>query len=112
MSVAARMSKRRSNPASSRVEPSSIGPLCVPSTTDELSKPGLVIEPAAQSPIPLAGFFAAGEIGTIGEESFVHGHTACLALFSDRQSGAQERLVISEDRRHVGGANATLEPVH
>jgi small ligand-binding sensory domain FIST len=50
---------------------------------EELSKPGLVIDPAAESPIPLAGFFAAGEIGPIGDESFVHGHTACLALFRD-----------------------------
>ncbi len=32
------------------------------------------------SPFPLAGFFAAGEIGPIGNQSFVHGHTACLAL--------------------------------
>jgi small ligand-binding sensory domain FIST len=31
--------------------------------------------------IPLAGFFAAGEIGPIGEHSFLHGHTACLAVF-------------------------------
>lgn len=30
---------------------------------------------------PLAGFFAAGEIGPIGDRSFVHGHTASLALF-------------------------------
>jgi small ligand-binding sensory domain FIST len=30
--------------------------------------------------IPLAGFFAAGEIGPIGNQSFVHGHTASLAL--------------------------------
>jgi small ligand-binding sensory domain FIST len=30
--------------------------------------------------IPLAGFFAAGEIGPIGNQSFVHGHTAGLAL--------------------------------
>ena len=29
---------------------------------------------------PLAGFFAAGEIGPVGDRSFVHGHTACLAL--------------------------------
>ena len=32
-------------------------------------------------PIPLAGFFAAGEIGPIGKENFVHGFTASLALF-------------------------------
>lgn len=30
---------------------------------------------------PLAGFFAAGEIGPIGASSFLHGHTASLALF-------------------------------
>ncbi len=34
--------------------------------------------------IPLAGFFAAGEIGPIGARSFVHGHTAVLALFRSR----------------------------
>lgn len=31
--------------------------------------------------LPLAGFFAAGEIGPIGGRSFVHGHTASVALF-------------------------------
>ncbi len=30
---------------------------------------------------PLAGFFAAGEIGPIGEASYVHGHTASLMVF-------------------------------
>lgn len=32
--------------------------------------------------IPLAGFFAQGEIGPIGGKNFVHGFTASLALFS------------------------------
>jgi small ligand-binding sensory domain FIST len=32
-------------------------------------------------PMPMAGFFGAGEIGPIGPESYLHGHTACLALF-------------------------------
>lgn len=32
-------------------------------------------------PMPLAGFFAAGEIGPVGDQVFVHGQTACLALF-------------------------------
>jgi small ligand-binding sensory domain FIST len=50
---------------------------------EELSKPGIVFEPGADTPVPLAGFFAAGEIGPIGDESFVHGQTACLALFRD-----------------------------
>lgn len=30
---------------------------------------------------PVAGFFASGEIGPIGEESFLHGHTASVAIF-------------------------------
>ncbi len=34
-------------------------------------------------PLPLAGFFAQGEIGPIGEKNFVHGFTASLALFSE-----------------------------
>ncbi|HRP62313.1 MAG TPA: FIST N-terminal domain-containing protein [Phycisphaerales bacterium] len=33
------------------------------------------------SGVPTAGFFAAGEIGPIGDASFLHGHTASLALF-------------------------------
>jgi small ligand-binding sensory domain FIST len=36
--------------------------------------------------IPLAGFFAQGEIGPIARKNFVHGFTASLAVF-----GAQER---------------------
>jgi small ligand-binding sensory domain FIST len=31
--------------------------------------------------IPIAGFFAAGEIGPVGNRNFVHGHTAVLAMF-------------------------------
>jgi small ligand-binding sensory domain FIST len=31
--------------------------------------------------IPVAGFFAAGEMGPVGERNYVHGHTAALALF-------------------------------
>ena len=31
--------------------------------------------------LPLAGFFAAGEIGPVGGQSFLHGHTACVVLF-------------------------------
>ena len=33
-------------------------------------------------PIPVAGFFAMGEIGPIGGQNFVHGFTASVALFS------------------------------
>jgi small ligand-binding sensory domain FIST len=32
--------------------------------------------------IPVAGFFAAGEIGPVGGQSFVHGFTATVALFA------------------------------
>lgn len=32
-------------------------------------------------PVPLAGFFAGGEFGPVGPNNYVHGHTACLALF-------------------------------
>jgi small ligand-binding sensory domain FIST len=31
--------------------------------------------------IHLAGLFCAGEIGPIGRENFLHGHTASLVLF-------------------------------
>lgn len=36
--------------------------------------------------IPLAGFFARGELGPIGRRSFIHGFTASLALFEDSAS--------------------------
>jgi small ligand-binding sensory domain FIST len=35
-------------------------------------------------PIPIAGFFAQGEIGPIGNRNFLHGYTASLALFAER----------------------------
>lgn len=31
--------------------------------------------------VPLAGFFAMGELGPVGGRSFIHGHTASMALF-------------------------------
>ena len=40
---------------------------------------------APERPFPLAGFFAAGEIGPIGASSFLHGHTASLALFRPKR---------------------------
>ena len=33
--------------------------------------------------IPLAGFFAQGEIGPIGGQNFIHGFTASVALFEE-----------------------------
>ena len=35
------------------------------------------------SDLPLAGLFAQGEIGPVGGRSFIHGFTACLALFQE-----------------------------
>lgn len=36
--------------------------------------------------VPMAGFFAGGEIGPVGDRSYVHGHTASVALFRARGS--------------------------
>jgi small ligand-binding sensory domain FIST len=36
---------------------------------------------AALPGLPLAGFFAMGELGPVGGKSFIHGHTASLVLF-------------------------------
>jgi small ligand-binding sensory domain FIST len=33
--------------------------------------------------VPVAGFFAAGEIGPIGGQNFLHGHTASLVIFRE-----------------------------
>jgi small ligand-binding sensory domain FIST len=38
---------------------------------------------SALGPLPLAGFFANGELGPIGGKNFIHGYTASLALFDD-----------------------------
>jgi small ligand-binding sensory domain FIST len=35
----------------------------------------------AFGPLPLAGFFAQGELGPIGQQNFVHGFTASIGLF-------------------------------
>jgi small ligand-binding sensory domain FIST len=34
-------------------------------------------------PVPLAGFFAQGELGPIGGQNFIHGFTASVALFEE-----------------------------
>jgi small ligand-binding sensory domain FIST len=36
-------------------------------------------------PLGLAGFFCNGEIGPVGEKSFLHGYTASVALFVQKQ---------------------------
>jgi len=37
--------------------------------------------------VPMAGFFAQGEIGPVGGRNFVHGYTASMALFAEPGSG-------------------------
>lgn len=37
-------------------------------------------------PIPIAGFFAQGEVGPVGGRNFLHGYTASLALFAERDT--------------------------
>lgn len=34
--------------------------------------------------LPVAGFFAGGEIGPVGGKNFIHGYTASVALFADK----------------------------
>lgn len=48
-----------------------------------LAPVGVAGKGAAAPPLPLAGFFAAGEIGPVGDGVFLHGHTACAALFRE-----------------------------
>ncbi len=37
-------------------------------------------------PAPVAGFFAGGEIGPVGNQVYLHGHTASVAIFRERPS--------------------------
>lgn len=40
-------------------------------------------------PLPLAGFFCAGELGPVGSQNFVHAFTASLALFEPEGRGSR-----------------------
>lgn len=42
---------------------------------------------AGDDALPMAGCFAAGEIGPVGGESFLHGQTACVVLFREWDGG-------------------------
>ncbi len=57
---------------------------------EDAAKAGYPITPSATRtsgrPLQLAGFFAAGEIGPVNDEVFVHGQTACLALFREAEA--------------------------
>lgn len=56
-----------------------------PEAGERLAKPGAPFRETSTTPpsrrLPLAGCFAAGEIGPIGGQTFLHGHTASLAIF-------------------------------
>jgi len=46
---------------------------------EQRAKGGKIIRPVTG--FPLTGYFAAGEIGPVGDGVFLHGHTACAVLF-------------------------------
>ncbi len=46
-----------------------------------------VLRTSQDEPLPLAGFFAAGEFGPVGNRSFLHGHTASLVLLRPHRRG-------------------------
>lgn len=54
--------------------------LPAPEAGERVSKGGTPVGENTKAP-PLAGFFAAGEIGPVGDGVFLHGHTACAAVF-------------------------------
>jgi len=55
---------------------------------EQAAKTGRAIQVPPENLVPLAGMFAAGELGPIGGETFLHGHSACLALFRAEEPGA------------------------
>jgi small ligand-binding sensory domain FIST len=60
---------------------------------EQLAKPGSMILPgtgtstawSSSTTFPLAGFFASGEIGPVGTDSYLHGNTACVAMFREKK---------------------------
>jgi len=51
-----------------------------PTPAEDLGTP--MANPDVDS-LPIAGCFAAGEIGPVGHESYLHGQTACVVLFRE-----------------------------
>lgn len=47
----------------------------------EQAKGGRVVSTGDGSTVPMAGCFAAGEIGPVGDQSYLHGHSACAVMF-------------------------------
>src|SRR5262245_58057174 len=48
------------------------------------------LQSALGSAVPVAGFFAAGEIGPVGEQNFLHGHTVSIAIVRGKSAGIPE----------------------
>jgi len=46
------------------------------------------LQSALGNAVPVAGFFAAGEIGPVGEENFLHGHTVSIAIVRGKSAGS------------------------
>jgi small ligand-binding sensory domain FIST len=42
--------------------------------------------------VPVAGFFANGELGPVGKRNFVHGFTASVLLVREAQSGGRSAV--------------------
>lgn len=60
----------------------------------ELAKSGQHIDPLStqtRERMALAGMFAAGEIGPIGQDSYLHGHTACALMFRAAEAADDTR---------------------
>lgn len=57
-----------------------------PERAEQKAKPGRAID-ALRRRLPVAGFFGAGEIGPIGEDSYVHGHSAVVTVFRTPDHG-------------------------
>jgi hypothetical protein len=51
----------------------------------------------ATGDVPLAGFFAQGELGPVGTRNFVHGYTASMALFCDPSGPPRGTAAMAEE---------------
>ncbi len=40
-------------------------------------------------PVPMGGFFCNGEIGAVGQTTFLHGYTSCLGIFREREKASR-----------------------
>ncbi|HEY2960576.1 MAG TPA: FIST N-terminal domain-containing protein [Actinomycetota bacterium] len=62
----------------------------------------------ATGDVPLAGFFAQGELGPVGKRNFVHGYTASVAVFCERSGPPHEVAELAETMRLPGGTEVDL----